>query len=293
MLEGPGSWDWHSGICGHRDNQHVIRAVVIQAPVCPTLRCLCCSVAALVDPYRTAAGSHGNRCCSGYTEGHSHMADHDWTSHHSDPDRTELRRAHRSWWYRQPHTDESVNRTVSRLTCGAGTFKVLAALIMWQAAEVTGTLLSSGVYLTTTTNTAALGFQIIYKPQWGIIGDLKYIKNISKVKSTCPTWSSSSRGHSKTKQEQPHLHPHLCSCATQRASDSVVIFSACVSSPVLQAVGLKMGDKGTETFKSQYTHSHYTPTLLKCCQDVINRPTLVINELLHTVSPFRTREGNT
>lgn len=31
---------------------------------------------AVVDPYRSAAGSHGSRCCSGYTEGHSHKAGH-------------------------------------------------------------------------------------------------------------------------------------------------------------------------------------------------------------------------
>lgn len=43
------------------------------------------------------------------------------------------------------------------LTCGAGPLIVLAALVMLQAAEVTGTLLTPGVNLTTTSHTAALG----------------------------------------------------------------------------------------------------------------------------------------
>lgn len=47
-------------------------------------------------------------------------------------------------------------RSVACLTCGAGTLKVLAAIVVLQAAEVTGTLLASGEYLTTTTHTAAL-----------------------------------------------------------------------------------------------------------------------------------------
>lgn len=44
---------------------------------------------------------------------------------------------------------------IMSLTGGANSLKVLAALIMFQAAEVTGALLSSGEVLTTATHTAA------------------------------------------------------------------------------------------------------------------------------------------
>lgn len=86
-------------------------------------------------------------------------------------------------------------------------------------------------------------------------------------------------------------------CDTHRAVDSVVTFSACVSSARLlttcQAAGFIYETKALrrDTFNYHYTHSYYTPALIKHCQDVFNLPTLVINELLHTVSPFRDQRG--
>ena len=52
-----------------------------------------CDVVVIVvfSHYRSVAGSHDNMCCTWHTVDHIHTADRVGMSHHSDPDRTDLR----------------------------------------------------------------------------------------------------------------------------------------------------------------------------------------------------------
>lgn len=48
-------------------------------------------VVTVVFGHYRMTGSHDNMCCTGHTEDHSHTADRAGMSHHSDPDRTDLK----------------------------------------------------------------------------------------------------------------------------------------------------------------------------------------------------------
>lgn len=56
----------------------------------------CCCVCVCFVAYDTAAGSPGSRCCSWRTEGRTHKHGRVERVHHSDHDRTGLRRRSRS-----------------------------------------------------------------------------------------------------------------------------------------------------------------------------------------------------
>lgn len=72
----------------------------------------------------------------------------------------------------------------------------------------------------------------------------------------------------------------------RRGRESVVTFSVCHLNSSSQSVPpwvFYRRDR-TRLINSTHTHSHYTQTLIKNCQDIFNLPTQAINELLHTVT---------